>query len=1002
MPKIYLLLSPLLFLLFAQSLPAQVVLNEGSNRNYSLLADENGEYPDWIELYNAGSDTVHLLDYSLTDDSGEPGKWTFPNVVLLPGEFKTVFCSGKDRKPVTGFIHVVNTGTFNAVTGWNTHAFSTPFFWDGVSNILVNTCSYSSTGYTTNSVFNQTGTPFPSSSFSYQDGSPGACTANFGGVAYRRPNMQLNGIAVGTGTEQNSPTDYPAPYGNWYWGARNQMLIQASELSTAGLTAGFITSLGFDVVSTDPATVYDYIDIHMKLVSINQVASEFVAVDPNNYLHTNFKISSEGETVSLFDPSQSLLSSLFVNCHDLDNSRGSFPDAASDISLFQTATPSASNNGSETFSAYLLPPQLAIESGFHDAPFSLAMYNPNGANSTIHYTLDGSEPTANSAAYDGNPVFIFYSCVVKARVFGNGILPSPAAVSTYFFGVDHYTPVISVVTDQANLYGGNGIFDNWWLDWEKAAHVEYFDSTKQLIFSQKAGIQVDGGAGGSRSHPQHSFKVELDHGVLGNGAIDYALIPDRPDRTQYGTFYLRNGSNQWLVLPYKDALQVKAMGAETNTYYSAWRPVSVYINGGYFGLYELREKFNTEYFETLEGADPDSMDILSLSYWYGSVLRPVTGSVDSFYSSYFSFYSLDPGDPSYWNSADQYFDQAWYTDYIISQSWMGNVDWPGNNIKLYRSNATGFRWRFCTIDLELALAPNNWTDCYFDHIQFMMSQDPGNPFINIWLKGLQNDRFRDYFINRYADLMNTAYDVERLLDLEQDMFDQTVLEMDNEYARWWDPNAIPALMNFFNDNHLQFQFQLSERTTQVRNHIESNFSLPNQVEVALNVFPPGAGKIQISTVTPEEYPWQGVYFNGLPVKIEAIPSEGYQFSHWGNNALISDTENAVFLDTLEVFSANFDAYFEADINAAKEEKINSSDFSIFPNPAGDFLFLKNESGKTYSNLHFQLIDLNGRILKEGVYSEKIDIQGIPPSIYLLQLSGSRGVVAQMRFMKINK
>ncbi len=79
--------------------------------------------------------------------------------------------------------------------------------------------------------------------------------------------MKLNGHAVGTGQVQNSPYDYPAPYGNWYWGARHQMLILASELTAAGLTAGNITSLAFDVVSTDPNTVYDYIDIHMKLVS---------------------------------------------------------------------------------------------------------------------------------------------------------------------------------------------------------------------------------------------------------------------------------------------------------------------------------------------------------------------------------------------------------------------------------------------------------------------------------------------------------------------------------------------------------------------------------------------------------------------------------------------------------------------------------------------------------------------------------------------------------------
>ena len=104
-------------------------------------------------------------------------------------------------------------------------------------------------------------------------------------------------IPSAQGDIQNSPTDYPAPYGNWYWGARHQMLILASELSASGLSAGNITSLAFDVVSTDPNTVYDYIDIHMKLVSYTEVHPEFEPVDTNNFLHTNFKISSSGETI---------------------------------------------------------------------------------------------------------------------------------------------------------------------------------------------------------------------------------------------------------------------------------------------------------------------------------------------------------------------------------------------------------------------------------------------------------------------------------------------------------------------------------------------------------------------------------------------------------------------------------------------------------------------------------------------------------------------------------
>ncbi|NTV83407.1 MAG: T9SS type A sorting domain-containing protein, partial [Bacteroidales bacterium] len=826
----------------------------------------------------------------------------------------------------------------------------------------------------------------------------------YGGRVAQRPNMRLNGHVLGTGQLHNSPTDYPAPYGNWYWAARHQMLIRAAELSAAGVPIGNITSLAFDVVSTDPNTTYDYIDISMKLVTSEEVTSEFVPVDTNNFLHTNFKISGSGEAIYLYSPGQVLLSELFVDCGDLDNSSGRFPDASENIFLFQNGTPSATNNQSTTYSGYLLAPSFSVPSGFYDEPFGVTITNPNPGSTSIHYTIDGSEPSILSPLYNGQPINILYSVVLKARAFAWGILPSQNTISSYLFGVNHTTPVVSVITDQVNLYGEKGIFDNWWTDWEKTAYVEYFDSTQNMIFSQRTGMQIDGGWGGARYHPQHSFRLELDDGVLGDGSIDYPLIPGRPERTKYSKFYLRNGSNQYLAFPYKDASQVTAMGNGTNNYYSAWRPVSVYINGYYFGLYELREKIDAEYFETLEGADNDEMDLLSLSAWYGFVLRALEGSADEFIEDYIAFAFLDPADTTYWKDADAYFDLTFYTDYIIGESWMANTDWPGNNIKIYRSDKTNYRWRFCLIDLELALAPNSWTDCYYDHIRYMLDYDPNNPYINIWKRSIQNEKYLHYFINRYADVMNTAYLFENISAIENRMFTQTVIEMPKEYARWGDPNHIPEQMNAFIDNHNTFQSQLYERTTQVRNHIQSNFNLPNQVDLTLNVYPEGAGKIHISTITPETYPWQGVYFNGVPIQIQAIANEGFNFLHWGANDLISDTLDAVFLDILNTEEISFDAYFEEIATGVSSDK-EPTRFLIYPNPAQDILFVQGEIGA--KDAHYQIIDMQGRTVMEGDLTggnvnHAITLGSIPPSVYLLRVTDQEGEEYKSRFVKTLK
>jgi hypothetical protein len=994
-----------LFTAFSSIMTGQVVINEGSNKNYLTLADEDGENSDWIELYNWSSSAIDLFGYGLTDDSSDPFKWTLPHISLLPGDFMVVFCSSKDRYASPPFTTVVNTGSFMPVTGWNTHNFSTPFFWDGVSNILINVCSYSSAGYITNSVFNQTETPFASTLYAFEDGSPAACYNNYGTPANVRPNMKLNEVAIGTGNIQNSTTSYPAPYGNWYWGARHQMLIRAEELLGAGVVPGNIQSLAFDVAYTDSVN-YDYIEISMNSFFPDEISSVFLPLGGYCF-HANFSISGDGETIYLYSPSQVLISSLDVDCIRYDISTGNIPDASGFTALFDPPTPKATNNGSIPYSAFALPVSFSVNSGFYSLPFTLTISNPNGAFSDVYYTLDGSDPTTTSLLYNDSPIPVNESTVLKARAYLTGVLPGDLKAATYFFDVSHITPIISVITDNDNLYGPTGIFDNFNKDWLRSAYVEYFDSmpSHPLIFSQPSGMIMDGGAGGSRSNPQHSFRLELNNGVLGGGPINHVVIPDRPNRSTYSDFYLRNGSNQYLSFPYKDAAQVKMMCSGTNNYYSAWRPATVYINGQYFGLYELREKFNDEMFMTLENPAPGSIEILSLSYFYGCVLRAISGSVDSFWDSYSAFDALDPADPNYWNLADQYFDLTFYTDYIIGESWMGNFDWPYNNIKIYRSNTTGFRWRFCIVDLELAMQPNGWTDCNTDMIGYMLGQSAGNPYINIWLQSLENDRFKNYFINRYADVMNTVYDTSVLLAIDNNYYNQTVDEMANEYYRWGDPYNIEAQLEAFYNNHLIFQSELICRTGQVRNHIQNHFGLQGQVDVTFEVEPPGTGFIKISTITPDDYPWTGIYFNGLPVRIEAIPEYGFEFDSWQENSLISDTLNPVFNDTLQVENILFKAYFSSVISDLNNNYESVPGFVLYPSPAKETIKVINKTGRYCRGHSYLIANAEGKIFRSGKLSEQlpetvINLGGLSVGLYYLVIKTPDSSPTFIRFVKL--
>ncbi len=92
---------------------------------------------------------------------------------------------------------------------------------------------------------------------------------------------------IGTGTLQNTNTSYPAPYGNWFFGAKNQMLIHASELQAAGMSAGNLYSLGFDVVTPAGTSLIDF-EIGLKLTTTNNVSSGLATGFTNVYGPQNY------------------------------------------------------------------------------------------------------------------------------------------------------------------------------------------------------------------------------------------------------------------------------------------------------------------------------------------------------------------------------------------------------------------------------------------------------------------------------------------------------------------------------------------------------------------------------------------------------------------------------------------------------------------------------------------------------------------------------------------
>ncbi len=979
---------------------AQIVINEASNRNFDQLLDEDAEAQDWVELYNNGTEAINLNGYQLSKSNSPLSGFVFGQYLLQPNEYLIVFCSGKDRQYSEAFTFVHGTDGFIPQNGWNDHNFSTPYLWDGISNLIINTCSYSNTGYTVNSIFNQSYTAFPSTIVAFQDGGDGACGAQTGDLHSIRPVMKINGVVIGNYDYVNGTTDYPAPYGNWYWAARNQFMLRADELSAAGIVPGEIQQISFDVNYTDP-TVYTYFNVQMKQVGQTEMTNQFIN-NEGAHFHTNFGLSSSGDSLYLFNPQGQLVNDFYVNCPTYNVSQGRIPNGIGNELTFSIPNPGELNNNDVIVNGMASPPLFSESSGVFNGLMNIDIYDTNPTGASIYYTTNGNEPTVNDNLYNGNSIPIFQSTVLRAKSFISGMLPSEMTSASYLINVNHSTPIVSVTTDASNLYGADGIFDNWWQDWEKYAQMDYFDSTAQhqWVFSRQAAMQIDGGAGGSRSHAQHSFRLEFAKSIFSETPVLLPLIPHQPERADYDRLYFRNGSNQWLQLPYKDAALTEMTTRANHGYYSTMRPVSVYLNGQYFGLYEMREKLDEEYFKHQDNGSKSSMDVLSLSYWNGGVLRATAGDVENYWNDVGYVWGLDPNAPNYLTTMDSIFDMTYLTDYIIGESYVTNYDWPYNNIKIHRSDSTLYKWRFATIDMELSLQPNGWSDCNSNGLEHAMGNGQDNPFIRPWWQSLANPQYRRYFINRYADVLNSSYRIERLLDVENNFFNIWTPEMPNEYQRWGDPWNVGGWMQDYYNRHLQMREELQCKSQNIRGQIQSVMGLGSPREITLNIEPSGAGEIHLNTLNISDSTWNGYYYEDVDIDIMANAKPGYHFSHWGLNNVIEDTLSAFWNGLVSEDNLVFTAYFEEDTTLVNPvSNIDFASVQLYPNPSSDVIHIVSKSASNNA----QIFNTYGQeIITKNFLGNitTLNISDLSNGLYIAVITDRRsGSISTLNFIK---
>jgi hypothetical protein len=530
-----------------------------------------------------------------------------------------------------------------------------------------------------------------------------------------------------------------------------------------------------------------------------------------------------------------------------------------------------------------------------------------------------------SSSYDRPPYYfpsspVFKGTVVRAMAVKEGFVQSPVESHIYFIhpnGRQKYSiPVISISTNEDNLFDYElGIytpgvdFDQWRLnnptqqanggrpanyrrrsdEWEYIAHFHYFDQGSSVPnLNHEVGFRLHGGW--SRAWPMKTLRMYARN-MYGESSFNYPLFPDQ-DYDSYKRIILRNGGNDFQYTMFRDAL-LQHMVGHLNFEILAYRPTVVFFNGEYWGIHNMRERYDNHYLNRVFGVDTEHIDLLTFN---GEV---VEGENTHYLETlqYIRDYSMSSN--SRYKHITTRIDPESFIDYQIANIYIANTDWPGNNIDFWRKRTEVYlpnspyghdgRWRWLAFDMDFGFglygtSPNHNTLAFATQAG---NWDWPNPDWSTFLLRnlLLNQNFRNDFINRFADLLNTAFLANRVNSLISEFEQNIAAEMPEHIHRWKNPWSINS---WYSNINVMRNFA-DQRPAYQRQHILQHFNLSGTSNFTVDVSNPDHGYIRINRtdvtpltpgVTSNPYPWTGTYFVGVPVTIKAIGKEGYTFSHW--------------------------------------------------------------------------------------------------------------------------
>ncbi|MBE5786532.1 MAG: hypothetical protein E7324_03235 [Clostridiales bacterium] len=763
--------------------PGVLMINEVAPSPRSGIRDEDDEVSDWVELFNISDEDISLANLALSDDETKLVKWTFPKDAVIPaGGYYLVYCSGKDKVQADGIPH-----TNFSINGEEETIVLSNLAGQMIDRVVV-------TGVQRDMSYGRN----PDNLTEWMDFTlptplgPNTQAGMNRADQYLR-NMNHTGVYI---SEIMSSADQVKAFGDAEPG--DYVEIYNSSAYTWNLSGwGLSDNIGWPRKWTFP-----------QGTSISPGEYKVILLDGFTGMNTNtarlrasFSLTRTGEEIMcLSDAEGRILDRVYLPQIPTDVSYGR---TLNNNGFFYYDAPTPGQVNGVGFYGYTQAPVIETAGGVYQEDVQVHITVPQGTR--VRYTTDGAIPTLeNSQEYTG-PITLNRTTVIRARAFQGGLQPSDTVTATYLLKVYHKLDIVSLVCDPFELWDSQTglmsedpdlrygtvvdksdlpfetpVYRNWGKI-DRPAYVEIFDAETGTAYISQ-GIKMDLLGAYSLDMPQKSFKIRAQ-ASLGEKYFNYPLFENR-DYDYYKSFTLRNSGNDNVWTRVADVVQTRLIDEYLDSPILTldWKPVVVYLNGQYWGHYNMRERKDRFSIAQHEGLDLEKDReiyeniVIARGNW--SLVQGTTADSKEYRAMLTKFKTLEPNNkPEDLQYILDNIDVESFIEWFCIKGFFGDSD-PGN-IMYYK--LPGGKWKCLMFDLDYGM----YNSSFESPRSYLKPEGMGQQEINnvIFRKIYESDVLREQLLTRFGQVFQ-ALTVERM----QAMLDECAAiikpELPYHYARW--------------------------------------------------------------------------------------------------------------------------------------------------------------------------------------------------------------------------